>query len=1603
MDSEGTMLGAEFIIDTANSDAEIARIDRAMDGLEASVLENARKIENATGTMFNATGITKVVAATGESTKATRSIAAEKAKLERAGEALIKQLDREASAYGKTKAELQAMKVQAAILAADQAGDTDRANRLGVAEQNLYDVKFAGMRKAQAAANELAEAEAQAAIAADRQAIEVRQAALAYQLFEKAARDGARAMREQDAAAAADAATLGRLRAMLDPAAAAQDRLNKELEEARRVMTAAGASAEELARAQQMLVSRGREVASGTGMQKAGMQQLGFQVQDLGVQFAMAAGSGNVMKGVLTGLAMQGPQIVSAMQMMRTSTGGLVGFLAGPWGAAILAATSVVAILGAEFLSSGDKASKLEKALGEVKLSSNAMSNAQSILGGVIDITTGKVTTQSTAMWGLARAQAEVIRFNALVDQSAARKVLTEQRGENAQIAQLKGRSAFLQAWVPRGAPSQGQKFLDYVMEGKIPSTKAIDVFEALRNEGKLTEEQFIKMTGAVANLGVATENLKIYNNLRGAIGGDEAKLQAFLKPEKDKPDRHGEKLARDAAATEAQIRNLYALADAYGVSGAAALMAEARVKAESDAIKQRADIEAEVARQVRLSVAQRIADANGATAATRDQIAAQQAVNDMVAQGLVPAERAADLVRDRIADLPLLAAIEAAQKVNDVKGVIAGTQALEGQRAAREKLNAAEAKAQYQSAMFAGDDRLAELREELRLIGATDDARARALATLKATQEARLLNPEDRATYIAMQVAIAVKTQELADAQAAYNDALGYTAERWDLIARNVQNAAQGMTDAFGSVGQAIGDMASLYAGYHAERAQMDQQHEARLRSAGKIEARIAHENARFALATATSQIGLFGDMTDAAKGFFKEGSDGYKALATAEKVFRAVEFALSVKAMAQDAIETASSIAKSGYRTASKAVEAVVSAISSLPFPLNLAAGAATIAALASIGVGIAGSFGGGGSSLPKANDGTGTVFGDASAKSDSIKRSIDALKNIDTLMLSNSRDMLSSLRSIDSQIGGFTALVLRAGNINASEGVATGFAPDAIGKQLKNITTGYGLLSKIPVIGGLFSAVGSLVSSLFGSKTSVVGSGLFGGPQDLQSILSGGFDASYYSDVQKKKKFFGITTGTSYSTNYSAADPALADQFTLILKSFNDAIKAAAGPLGAATSDIEARLNGFVVNIGKIDLQGLTGEEIQDKLSAVFGAAADDMANAAFPGITRFQAVGEGAFETLVRVASTVEQVTADLTMLGRSATGMSIDIKMAIADQFESVGAMTSATSAYFETYYTKAEQAAARTAQFGQVFASLGSILPSTLAGFRALIEAQDLTTAAGQAAYATLLQLAPAFAELQAAMNGAKSAADILAEREDLNRRLLELQGNTAAIRALDLANLDASNRALQQQIWALQDAQTAAAAAEELRKAWTSVGDSIMDEVERIRGLDGASTGGSFSSILGQFNAATLGARAGDQDMAKSLPGLSQALLQAAALSATSQQELQRIQAQTAASLEATYGAIGGLMNGTVPSTATTLAAAANAATVNGSTAANDNPTAMLVAEVRGLRAEVEKLRAENNAGHAKTGNAGERVARKLDDVTSLSGGDAIATVAAA
>jgi hypothetical protein len=151
-------------------------------------------------------------------------------------------------------------------------------------------------------------------------------------------------------------------------------------------------------------------------------------------------------------------------------------------------------------------------------------------------------------------------------------------------------------------------------------------------------------------------------------------------------------------------------------------------------------------------------------------------------------------------------------------------------------------------------------------------------------------------------------------------------------------------------------------------------------------------------------------------------------------------------------------------------------------------------------------------------------------------------------------------------------------------------------------------------------------------------------------------------------------------------------------------------------------------------------------------------------------------------------------------------------------------------------------------------------------------------------------------------------AARIADERVGLERQLLQAIGDTDALRAAELAALDPSNRELQLRIWALQDetqaASEAAAAADRLAQAWTSATDSIRAEVDRLRGSAG---GEDFAVLQSQFAISTAAARAGDLTAAESLAELSRRLEQAGTAQAGSALEVVQLQARLAASLEET------------------------------------------------------------------------------------------------
>ena len=146
----------------------------------------------------------------------------------------------------------------------------------------------------------------------------------------------------------------------------------------------------------------------------------------------------------------------------------------------------------------------------------------------------------------------------------------------------------------------------------------------------------------------------------------------------------------------------------------------------------------------------------------------------------------------------------------------------------------------------------------------------------------------------------------------------------------------------------------------------------------------------------------------------------------------------------------------------------------------------------------------------------------------------------------------------------------------------------------------------------------------------------------------------------------------------------------------------------------------------------------------------------------------------------------------------------------------------------------------------------------------------------------------------------------------------------SSAVASISVPAMSAAPRYVSSYTDAVRDsgraADTAAREAERLADAWRSIGDTLIDEVNRIRGVVADAGGESLSYYQSLFAVDTAAARAGDQDAAGRLTSLSGDLLRAAEAQAGSLFELQEMRAWVAQSLQDTAGYAYGKAGVTVP-----------------------------------------------------------------------------------
>jgi len=574
------------------------------------------------------------------------------------------------------------------------------------------------------------------------------------------------------------------------------------------------------------------------------------------------------------------------------------------------------------------------------------------------------------------------------------------------------------------------------------------------------------------------------------------------------------------------------------------------------------------------------------------------------------------------------------------------------------------------------------------------------------------------------------------------------------------IQTAADGagqvIVEAFGRVAQQLNEMTKGQLEYAKQLEKLDKE-KARVDllkdSAIKTKALtdIEREKGRLEKENYQSQIGHMAGITGAAKSMFSEQSKGRQALHRMEMTFSAIELAMSIQ------------------RTAANALEAITSAFAA-PFPLNFASGAAMIAIMAGLGVFTGSSSGGPSAQDRQASQGTGTVLGDSSAKSESIANSLERIESLELDQYAELRSINTAIRDLSAGIKNL-AVNLVASYGNFDEGNYQGDLSKDYNLQMDDLLLG-GIADKF--LGGLLGSIGNkILGGLFGStKKELVDSGISFAAQELGDILASGLvDATLYDTIKvTKKKLFGLSKKTSEKTEYRDLDEEVRAEFGRVFSYIGNSVTDAVKLLGLTTT---RDLENFVISLPKISFKGLSGDEIEEELQALFSQQGDLMAKYLVPGIAEFQKMGEGLYDTLIRVAqeqavfnASMDSLGLELARFGSVTSEVQIRVAQSLIELMGGIEEFSSATSKYFEAFYSESEQMAAMQKQIDEQFKSMGLTLPTTRDGFKALVDGLDLTTDAGQAMFAALMSLVPMMDEFYDAAEDAAKAAEKAAEAE---------------------------------------------------------------------------------------------------------------------------------------------------------------------------------------------------------------------------------------------
>lgn len=191
-------------------------------------------------------------------------------------------------------------------------------------------------------------------------------------------------------------------------------------------------------------------------------RNLGFQIADIGTQLSSGTSPFIV-------LAQQGPQVANALEGARGAVGRFASFLSGPWGAALLAGTTILGMFLLKNRDAKDAAEDAARAQRDLADAADSLGRAQSLLSQFIDLATGKQINQNEVVREAIRLQAQLAQIEAARAAREAGKALRALRPDlqtdpGAQGLATAARIPGLRA-LPTGSSAQAQADFDRALQ----------------------------------------------------------------------------------------------------------------------------------------------------------------------------------------------------------------------------------------------------------------------------------------------------------------------------------------------------------------------------------------------------------------------------------------------------------------------------------------------------------------------------------------------------------------------------------------------------------------------------------------------------------------------------------------------------------------------------------------------------------------------------------------------------------------------------------------------------------------------------------------------------------------------------------------------------------------------------------------------------------------------------------------------------------------------------------------------------------------------------------------------------------------------------------